>query len=572
MNNLTHGAGRIEGVIDILVREGIITAEQARMAIDEGKKRGTSPANILVAQKIITTIQLTKYIAETLRTPFQDLSNYEIDPNLARSISDEIARKYTIVPIREEGNKLIVAVGLNHARNLDLNDMLRRTTKYSNVEFVVSPTGQISNAIKDVYRADEELRKITQSAAGEEGDGTSVDDISEDDFVSDESDVEKFVRLTILQAIIDRASDIIFESQEKSLVVRYRIDSVWHQKAAAPRSMADEIISVIKILADLDISIRKKAQDGRLNVNHNGNKIDLRVNVFPIQDGENITMRILDNTQANLRLEDLGFSKNNLERFTSAIRKPYGMVLVTGPTGSGKSVTLYSGLNVIASPEKNTYTIEDPIEYRVDNVKQSQINVKAGWNYPEAIRAFMRAAPDNILVGEIRDLETASIALQAGMTGHLVLSTLHTNSAAEAPARLADLGVQSHITASTLTAIVAQRLVRRLCKCKIPYTPTPSELIASEFPWQEGEPLPALYAPRPGGCKECAFIGFRGRTAAHEILLVDDEIRAMISRNAQSHEIEAAARATGMTKMIEDGYTKVLDGITTIQEVLKSII
>ena len=572
MSNFTSGAGRIESVIDILVREKIITPEQARAAIDAAAEQGKSAATILVQQGLITTIQLTKYIAETLRVPFQDLSAVNIPTNLSSAFSDELARKYTIVPIREEGNRLIVAVSLNHARNLDLNDNLRRNTKYSDVDFVVSPTDQIISAIKDLYRADEELRKITESAQDEDNEGPSVDDISEDDFVADESNVEKFVRLAITQAIIDRASDIIFESQEKSLAVRYRIDSVWHLKAEAPKNMADEILSVIKIMADLDISVKKKAQDGRLNVMHNGTKVDLRVNSFPIQDGENITMRILDNSQANLRLEDLGFSENNLNRFMSAIRKPYGMVLVTGPTGSGKSVTLYSGLNVIASPEKNTYTIEDPIEYRVDNVKQSQINPKAGWNYPEAIRAFMRAAPDNILVGEIRDLETASTALQAGMTGHLVLSTLHTNSAAEAPARLADLGVQSHITASTLTAIVAQRLVRKLCKCKVPYTPTPSELIAAEFPWMEGEPLPSLYAPREGGCKECAFIGFRGRTAAHEILLVDDEIRALISRNAQSQEIEAVARKTGMTKMIEDGYNKVLAGTTTIQEVLKAII
>lgn len=565
--------GRIDSIIDILSKEGILSSSKAKEILDEAEDLGVSPAKLLVSKGIITPHELTKYIAKTLRVKFQDLADLPLDRNLAKTVSQEFARRYNIIPIHSDGSKLIVAVPLKHAIDLDLNDSIRRNTRFSNVEFVVSPTDQIANAIRDMYRVDEELRKITTTAAEEEGDGTGVQDLNEEEIITDESDIERFVRLSILQGITDRASDIIFESRESSLVLRYRIDGVWHEKAQAPKNISDEIISVVKILSDLDISVRKKAQDGRMFVNHNGERVDLRVNILPIQDGENITMRILDNSQANLRLEDLGFSPNNLQRFLSAIRKPYGMILVTGPTGSGKSVTLYSGLNVVASPNKNIYTIEDPIEYRVENVKQSQINVKAGWNYPEAIRAFMRAAPDIILVGEIRDLETAGMALQAGMTGHLVLSTLHTNTSSEAPARLADLGVQAHITASTLTAVVAQRLVRRLCtRCKITHTPTPDELLAVDFPWKEGEPLPKLWAPREGGCKECSYIGYRGRTAAHEILLVDDTIRSLISGHAQSHEIEAAAIAGGMTLMIQDGFKKVLDGITTIPEVMKSII
>lgn len=565
--------GRIDSIIDILSKEGILSSSKAKEILDEAEDLGVSPAKLLVSKGIITPHELTKYIAKTLRVKFQDLADLPLDRNLAKTVSQEFARRYNIIPIHSDGSKLIVSVPLKHAIDLDLNDSIRRNTRFSNVEFVVSPTDQIANAIRDMYRVDEELRKITTTAAEEEGDGTGVQDLNEEEIITDESDIERFVRLSILQGITDRASDIIFESRESSLVLRYRIDGVWHEKAQAPKNISDEIISVVKILSDLDISVRKKAQDGRMFVNHNGERVDLRVNILPIQDGENITMRILDNSQANLRLEDLGFSPNNLQRFLSAIRKPYGMILVTGPTGSGKSVTLYSGLNVVASPNKNIYTIEDPIEYRVENVKQSQINVKAGWNYPEAIRAFMRAAPDIILVGEIRDLETAGMALQAGMTGHLVLSTLHTNTSSEAPARLADLGVQAHITASTLTAVVAQRLVRRLCtRCKITHTPTPDELLAVDFPWKEGEPLPKLWAPREGGCKECSYIGYRGRTAAHEILLVDDTIRSLISGHAQSHEIEAAAIAGGMTLMIQDGFKKVLDGITTIPEVMKSII
>lgn len=564
---------RNESIVDILVQERIITHSKAEQITKDAELENTSAATLMVRRGIITAHQLTEYLAKALKTRYVDLADLMIDPKLSSALSQDIARRYKIIPIDQKGSKLTVAVPLKHAMDLDLNDNLRRNTKFSNIEFVVAPSDQIVSAIKDMYRVDEELNKITQSAAAEESDGFSVDDISEEEVVTDESDIEKFVRLSILQGIIDRASDILFESWEECLVLRYRIDGVWHEKTRAPLSIAQEIISVIKIMSDLDIAVRKRAQDGRMYVNHNGTRVDLRVNILPLQDGENITMRILDNSQANLELTDLGFSENNLNRFLSAIRKPYGMVLVTGPTGSGKSVTLYSGLGQIATPHNNTYTIEDPIEYRVENVKQSQINTKAGWNYPDAIRAFMRAAPDNILVGEIRDLETAGMALQAGMTGHLVLSTLHTNSSSEAPARLADLGVQAHITASTLTAVVAQRLVRKLCsRCKVPYTPTPTELLAANFPWVEGEELPQLFAPSENGCKECSGIGYRGRTAAHEILLVDDEIRSLISTHAQSYVIEEAAIKGGMTKMIDDGYQKVLDGVTTISEVLKSII
>jgi len=567
------GPAKIESVIDILRAEKIITEDQIKEVLEEAQSLGVTPVSLLVTKKYVSTLVLTKYIAKTLKVPFQDLSDLPLESSLSKTINAEFARRYNIIPIHKDGKKLTVAVPLKYARDLDLNDSIRRNTRFSNVEFVVSPTDQIEQSIKDLYRVDEELRKITETAMEEEAETTGVGEVNEAEVITDESDVEKFVRLSILQGIIDRASDIIFESREDSLVLRYRIDGVWHEKERAPKNISDEIISVIKIMSDLDISVRKKAQDGRMFVNHNGDRVDLRVNILPIQDGENITMRILDNSQANLRLEDLGFSDHNLKRFLSAIRKPYGMVLVTGPTGSGKSVTLYSGLNVVASPNKNIYTIEDPIEYRIENVKQSQINVKAGWNYPEAIRAFMRAAPDIILVGEIRDLETAGMALQAGMTGHLVLSTLHTNTSAEAPARLADLGVQAHITASTLSAVVAQRLVRRLCsRCKVPHTPTPEELRTVEFPWEEGEPLPQFYGPREGGCKECSYIGFRGRTAAHEILLVNEKIRTLISSHAQSHEIEQAAIEDGMTLMIQDGFQKVLAGITTIQEVMKSII
>jgi type IV pilus assembly protein PilB len=569
----------ISSIPDILLSEGIINEEQAAEFITKSKQTDEPVIALILESGVVTKNELIKYIAKAFNVDYVDLADWPLNSDHGKIIQQQFAKKYNIVPIHVDGSKLTVAVTIDDAMNLELNDDIRRSSKFSTVIFVVAPEEDIDKAINELYRVDDELQKITSSANGPKDISSShVDAIDDTEAITEESDVERFVRLTILQGITDRASDIIFEAEENRLLVRYRIDGVFHNITEAPKIMTNEIISVIKLLSSMDISIRKRAQDGSMSVMYEGTKVDLRVNILPIMDGENVTMRVLDNTQANLSLDQLGFSANNLARFRAAIKKPYGMVLVTGPTGSGKSVTLYSGLKEIANPGVNTLTIEDPIEYRVPYVKQSALSVKAGWTYPEAIRAFMRAAPNNILVGEIRDLDTASVAMQAGMTGHLVLSTLHTNSSSEVPARLADLGVQPHITSSTLSAMVAQRLIRRLCsKCKESYYPEADELLAVEFTingkkWEEGDEIPKLYKPHKGGCKDCSGIGFRGRTAAHEVLLVDDTIRHLISSRAESYIIEAKAIENGMTKMIDDGWVKVLEGITTIPEVLKSII
>lgn len=564
-------------VLEVLLKNNRVSESELNHAIQESEPGGVHPADYLVKTGVITTNQLTEAFAETLNARYLDLSEVHIDKELARKIPGDLAKTQMLVPVMERNSAtLVVAVVLEDAISLPLNDRLRRITGYRSIEFAVSPTDQIENAIKDVYRMDEQLEEMARGNSGDTNSSSSrranINDIKDNESIANESTAEKIIRIAMIQAVDDGASDIIFESQEDGLYIRYRIDGRWYHKETINPALADELISVIKLRSNLDIAIRKRGQDGRMSLIHDGNEIDFRVNVFPIQDGENITIRILDNTQANLRLEDLGFSQKNLSRFMSAIRKPQGLILVTGPTGSGKSVTLYSGLNVIASPEKNTYTIEDPIEYRVNNVKQSQIDAKSGWTYPKAIESFMRAAPDNILVGEIRNLETARMALEAGMTGHLVLSTLHTNSAAEAAARLMDMGAEPDIVSMTLTAIVAQRLVRKLCeRCKVPYQATEQELSMPGFPWEPGEALPTLYRPSENGCKACNKLGFKGRTAAHEVLLVTPDIRNLIIKRANAGEIEEAALQNGMSKMILDGFEKVLAGTTTIEEVYKSV-
>lgn len=560
-------------VIDVIRLSNIVDPNVLDRALQDAKDANEPEAGWLLKEGIVTKNQMTEAIASTLNSKYVDLLEVAINPELAKLMPANFARQRKIAPLGSDGNKITVAVPVKFAKNIDLNDSVRLNTGFQIVEFVVSPQDQIEEALKEIYRADEEMGEIIsdQKATALTLDSASVDSIIEDEVVA-ESDNERFVKLALLQAVEDRASDIIFESTPTGLDLRYRIDGTWHYKQSIPKGMSEQIISAIKILANLNITVKMTSQDGRMSIKHNNNKIDFRINSFPIQDGENITMRIIDNSQANLRLEDLGFSDNNLERFMSAIKKPQGLILVTGPTGSGKSVTLYSGLNLIASPSKNTYTIEDPIEYRIDNVKQSQINKAAKWDYPRAIESFMRAAPDNILVGEIRNLETAKMALEAGMTGHLVLSTLHTNSAAEAAARLIDMGADPDVVSMTLTAIVAQRLVRKLCsRCKIPVVPNPDDLIKFGYPWEPGTPLPKLYGPSEKGCRECKGIGYKGRTAAHEILLVDDGIKTLINKRATASEIEAHAMSAGMTKMLQDGFRKVTEGTTTIEEVFTRI-
>lgn len=564
---------KINNIIEILLNENIITAEDARRAQRIGTEKGITPVNVLLGEKKITQRQILEGVAKTYKTEYIELSETIISPEMAKIVPADIAKLYGIIPLRVRGeNQLFIGVTLKHMGHLPLLDKLRKETGYSIITFQLAMDNQIAEALKDLYRADEKLAEIARAEKRTETSSASVESLDLEEDILDESPVQEFVRLALEQAVSDGASDIIFESKEDGLLLRYRIDGVWYDKSHVPLSMSEEIISVIKILSNLDIAVRKRGQDGRMYIMHEDNKIDFRVNIFPIQDGENITMRIIDNSQANLELEDLGFAPENLKRFKKAIEKPQGLILLTGPTGSGKSVTLYAGLNKVAGSEVNSMTIEDPIEYRIDNVKQSQIDVKSGWTYPEAIRAFMRAAPDNILVGEIRDLETAQMALQAGMTGHLVLSTLHTNSSAEAAARLMDMGVEPDIVSMTLTAVVAQRLVRKLCnRCKVPYTPDEEELFTYGIRLEEGEEPPTWCSPNKGGCKECKGLGFRGRTSVHEVLTVDHKVRELIIKRSTAKQIEDAAIENGMTLMMEDSISKVNQGITTMKEVLRAV-
>lgn len=573
---------RYSSLEEILIDKEIITADQAEKATDEAKRTGKKFADILVLRKITTREIIIESICEIFGYTYRNISDINVPKEMSKVLSRHTAETNGIVALEADDLNVLIAVPVRLGGEIPLKDRLANETKRPFVEFIVSDEEQIKRLQKELYNADDELVELgsTNVEAQEEG-VERVEDIDEEAVIVDESESKRLVRLALEQAVLDKASDLKFENHEKFMLLRYKVDGKWHQKTKIAKNKTAEIASIIKLQSNMNISNRFGAQDGRMFVDVDNQRFFLRVNIYPSQFGENITMRILDDTQANMELAELGFSLKNYNKYIKAINQPYGTILVTGPTGSGKSVTLYSSLRKIATTKKNVLTIEDPIEYSIPHVIQSQLNEKQGWTYPEAIRAFMRAAPEIILVGEMRDYDTAAVGLQAGMTGHLVLSTLHTNSACEAPSRLMDLGIQSHIISATLTAVVAQRLVRRLCaKCKIPHTPTANELLAvgytvDNIAWNEEMDAPTgLYISPPeeeNNCKECQGIGFKGRTGVHEVLLIDEKLRSMIANKAESHVIEEYATSAGFSTMIEDGWEKVSAGITTIGEVLDSV-
>jgi type IV pilus assembly protein PilB len=432
---------------------------------------------------------------------------------------------------------------------------------------VVATREDLLAAIVRMYRADGEMDDLTTQITHDEDANEDLTKVKE---VVDDAPIVKYVNLLITQAIQDRASDIHIEPGEHDLRVRYRIDGVLHEVMRSPRSIQSGVISRLKIMADINIAQRRIPQDGRLSVNVLGRKIDLRVATLPTVWGEKVVMRILDNSTATLALSDLGFEESNYARYSASFVKPYGMILVTGPTGSGKSTTLYATLNIVSKPEINVITVEDPVEYRLPGINQVQVNAKAGLTFAAALRSILRSDPDVVLIGEIRDHETAQIAVEAALTGHLVLSTLHTNDAPSAITRLTEMGIEPFLVGSSLDCVLAQRLARRLCtKCKEPYTPSEQELQAARYPWQPGEPVPQLH--RAVGCSACAKTGYKGRLALHEVMSVTEEIERMAVGHRSSTEIMSVAKAAGMNDLRTDGMLKVLGGVTSLEEILRVV-
>jgi type IV pilus assembly protein PilB len=549
-----------------LLDGGHISSSQYDEAAGLAGQRQQSVLQVLLDTGAVQRSTVMRTAAASAGLAFVELPEYQVDASAASLLTAEFARRACVLPLGRENGELVVAVPIREAGNIELKDDLTRMTR-SRVRFAIANRTEIENKINQVYRAEGELHDLTSDLTINEDDGADLANFTQ---VTDEAPVVRFVNLLINQAINDRASDIHIEPTEHDLRVRYRIDGVLLDAHRSPKNIQNGVISRLKIMADMNIAERRVPQDGRMSVTHDGRKIDLRVATLPTVWGEKVVARILDNTNTQLGLGDLGFSDDNYRRFQGSYSKPYGMILATGPTGSGKSTTLYATLNQLNRPEVNVITVEDPVEYRLVGINQVQTNAKAGLTFASALRSILRSDPDIVLIGEIRDHETAQIAVEAALTGHLVLSTLHTNDAPSAVTRLVEMGIEPFLVGSALDAVLAQRLCRTLCgHCKEAYVPDPDELRRVGFPLAEGQPAPTLH--RPVGCTRCAQTGYRGRMALHEVMTVGEDIARMTVARASTDEIARMAHEQGMTGLKDDGWAKVARGLTSVEEILRVV-
>jgi type IV pilus assembly protein PilB len=558
---------------DLLVAEGLITPEQLARALAEQKGTTEKLGGVLVRLGLLTEDQLIGFLSRQYGIPSITLSQLDIDPEVLRLVPPQIARKYEVLPVKRVGNTLTLAMA--DPTNVFAVDDVAFMTNLQ-VLPVVASQASIRQAIERNYEGQSSaftdvLTELTADAVDvevlEDEEAGGKVDVFELKESADEAPVVKLVNMVLVDAIQKGASDVHWEPYEKVFRIRFRIDGVLHEMLTPPKRLEAAIISRLKIMANLDIAERRLPQDGRIKLRYRGREIDFRVSTLPTIFGEKAVLRILDREALKLDLTQLGFEPWALEQFQAAIRQPYGMILITGPTGSGKTTTLYSAIHTINAPDVNILTAEDPVEYNLKGVNQVQVNEAVGRTFAAALRAFLRQDPDVILVGETRDLETAQIAIRAALTGHLVFSTLHTNDSPSTIARLVDMGIPPFLVASSLLLVVAQRLGRRVCKdCREPYEADEDSLVPYGHQ-PTGRGRRTLY--RGQGCRACNFTGMKGRVALYEVMPVTSEIRDLILRGASTGEIRAAAQSQGMKTLRQAGLTKVLEGVTTVEEVLR---
>jgi len=517
----------------------------------------------LVTQGVVTSSDVARAIAEKNNMTFVTLKDFPVNPSTIALVPPELCRKYALIPVAQSGNDLTIAI--SDPSNVLAIDDVRAATKMQ-IRPVVATTEDIASVINLYLRSDQEMQNLT--SAIEQG-HVQADAPVVDRNADQSAPIVRFVNLLISQAIQDRASDIHLEPTEFDLRIRFRIDGVLHESQHAPKAAQAEIVSRIKVMSEMDIAERRVPQDGRMTFSFGDSKRDLRVASLPTIWGEKLVLRILDSHTTNMTFEELGLQPQNLEVYKNAVTKPWGMTLVTGPTGSGKTTTLYASLALVSGPQVNVITIEDPIEYRMGGINQMQVNTKAGLTFATALRSMLRADPNIMMVGEIRDRETAQIAVEAALTGHLVLSTLHTNDAPSAITRLIELGVEPFLVSSSLDCVVAQRLARKLCEnCRQEYEPAAEHLKIAGF--QVNAVKKATFY-KAVGCEHCSQTGYRGRLAIQEVMPVTEEIETLILERASSTEIEKVALEQGMTTLRADGFAKAAMGVTSIEEVLRVV-
>lgn len=555
-----------------LVEEGIITAEHLKKAQEEEKHKGERLVKVLVRLGFIAEEDLVTFLSNKLNVPRIELNNYLIDQKIIELVPESLARKYELIPVLKIGNRLTCAM-IDPWNVFALDEIRSRTGLI--IEPAVSTEGEIKKALNEYYGTKGSMEDLIKSIDEEKlGAGKEKDiDVKKLQGIVEEPVVIKLVNMIIMKAIEEHASDIHIEPEEEALNMRFRVDGMLHEVSAPPKHLQSAIISRIKIMAELDIAERRIPQDGRFTIKISGRQIDVRVSCIPTIYGENVVLRLLDSSSAVMSLEDLGFSKEALSEFDKLISRPHGIILVTGPTGSGKTTTLYAALNKINTVEKNIITIEDPVEYKLEGIRQIQINPKVDLTFATGLRSILRQDPNIIMVGEMRDRETAEIAVQAALTGHLVFSTLHTNDAPGAVTRMIDMGVEPFLVSSSVIGILAQRLVRTICSdCKEKYTPTDEELkdigLLNDIRTTKDEKRTTIFY-RGKGCPKCMSTGYKGRIGIYELLVPDEKIRNSIMAKASTDEIRRLARNAGMTSMKEDGIQKIKAGATTVEEVLR---
>src|SRR5438309_3101877 len=548
---------------EVLVESGLITQEQLTEAMALQKQSKERLGRVLLGMGIATEKDIAMAIAKQLGLEFVDLDNVIPEEAALLELPEHLARRFQLIPLKAENGKLKLGM-VDPLDVLALDDVRRHTGKDID-PVVIAHDGFLR--VLNQYPALDDSVKAMISEIKDTGAEVGLDTLRK---LVDEAPVVRLVNVIIVQALRQRASDIHIEPQETRVRVRYRIDGALYVVMTPPAHIHAAIISRIKIMAEMDIAERRLPQDGRIALKVESREIDLRVSTIPTVHGEKVVMRILDKSQTLVSIEKVGLIADNRLRFESVLTKPYGIVLLTGPTGSGKTTTLYTILNKLNSTESNIITVEDPVEYQLPGINQVQVNARAGLTFANGLRAFLRQDPDVIMVGEIRDEETARIAIHAALTGHLVLSTLHTNDAPGAVVRLVDMGVEPLLVASSLIGVIAQRLVRVLCeKCKQPHSPPAEVLERLGVPLGSRDGTGTIY--RPVGCDFCGKIGYKGRTGIFEIMAVDDDIKGLIMKHASMAQVKKAAMKAGMRSLVEDGLAKVSLGITSVEEVVDAV-
>ena len=539
---------------DLLISKGLVTAAEFDSCLDESKHTGIRVGEVLIQKGYLTEDQVYRAISEQQGLDFIDLNDSGIDTKIASKVNISILTKYSALPIDEDDVHVIFT--FKDPLDLTAQDAVQRLFPKKMLKIVGSNPSLVEKYLKQ-YEINESIKDITNDIKKEIAHDTSIN--------SDASAVYKLIQVIVQTAVYSRASDIHIEPTEKSCIVRARIDGILKEIFSFEQEIYPPLGSRIKLMGHLDIAEKRKPQDGRFSLNVNKKDYDFRLSTLPTTHGESLVLRILDETKVLINLEDLGMRKENFRRFNASLKSAHGIILLTGPTGSGKTTTLYAALNAIKGVDKKIITVEDPVEYSVGMVQQVQVNEKAGLHFSTVLRSILRQDPDIIMIGEIRDKETLKIAVQSALTGHLVLSTLHTNDALGAITRMVDMGIEPYLVAPSLIAVEGQRLVRKLCPhCKEAYMPSASAISTIEQYLPES---PIFF--KPIGCEKCSNTGYLGREMISEVLTINDELSAAITKGATKQELEAIAKADGFESLFQDGINRVATGITSLEEVYR---